>query len=1049
MFKRVSILAVVTAVLAALLWVSSPAAQAQQQPAPVPSPGAMPNAVPSNKTPAVDDGDIRAVAKVGQTMVIGGNFTSVGGQARTQVAAFNPATGALTSFAPTLDGEVSALAPGPNASTVYIGGSFTSVNGTDVKGKVALLDLSTGALVPGFKASWLNSGFVRDFVKVGDRLITVGTFTKVGGVVHGGIAALDARTGTADHDYLNLAFTGRHNDSGSGAQGPVGPWNLDVTPDGSKLVVIGNFKYVDGQLRDQVAQVDLGATSATLADWRTERYSPYCYNWAYDSYVRGVSYSPDGSYFVIASTGGGVQNTLCDAAARFETATTGTGIQPTWVSESGGDTTWAVEITDSAVFVGGHQRWANNPFGVDRAQPGAVPRPGLMSLDPTSGRPTAWNPGRNPAGKAVYALLATDEGLWMGSNTDWVGNFKYQRKKLALFPYAGGEKLASTKTGDVPGTVLWGGNTAANPSTTALNTSRLTTGGAASTVVMSGTGVDWSKVRASMMVGPTVFLAQDDGYLHSRTFDGTTFGPDVKIDPYTNTEWANVDNNLGGTYNGKVPSLYGSQMTQLTGMFFDQGKLYYTRSGQSSMQARWFSPDSGIMDERTFSVTGLDFSQTRGVFVAAGKLYYIRSDGSLWRVNWTNGAPSGTPEQVSAAGGGRPDFRNRALFLYTGAPLSQAPTASFTSSCIDATCTFNGTGSTDPDGTIDSYAWEFGDGSIGNGATPQHLYNESGAYDVKLTVTDSDGVTNSLTKSVTVTLPANQAPTAVIGQQCNGAQCTFDASGSTDLDGSIANYAWDFGDGQTANGSSASHTYSGSGTFTVTLTVTDNRAGTGSTTSAVTVAPAASTISYVGASGSNTGGAMKKTVALPGGAQAGDLAVLYFSRPDTADFGGPTGVTGWEQLGHQANGSIQSTVWTKRLSAADLGGSVVFQAPSVRLGTAQVVVYRGVGAGSISIASAVGQNTAENRVPAVSVRAGDVVVRYVANRATATVDYSVPAGLVERGRIADTGSVQFDSVVAEDAEAALADGSAREMTITGSVPGVRSVWWSLALPSAP
>ena len=58
------------------------------------------------------------------------------------------------------------------------------------------------------------------------------------------------------------------------------------------------------------------------------------------AYVRGVSFSPDGSYFVVAATGGGVHS-LCDAVARFETYTSAPDVQPTWVSETGGDTTWA------------------------------------------------------------------------------------------------------------------------------------------------------------------------------------------------------------------------------------------------------------------------------------------------------------------------------------------------------------------------------------------------------------------------------------------------------------------------------------------------------------------------------------------------------------------------------------------------------------------------------------------------------------------------------------------------------------------------------------
>ncbi len=461
-------------------------AQAAQPSVPAPSPGAMPSAVPSAVSPQVDDGDVRSIAQVGTTMVIGGNFTSVGGQARGRIAAFNAATGALTSFNLPVNGEVTTIVPGPDSHSVYIGGSFSQV-GTTAAQALALVDLNTSSVVPSWKPPKFNSGVVNDIVSRGNRIYAVGTFAKAGGLPHSGIVALNATTGALD-PFMNVQFTGHHNDTGSGAQGPVGPWNLDVTPDGRQMVVIGNFKQADGQLRDQVAQIDLTGTQAVVrADWATNRYSPYCYNWAFDSYVRGVSYSPDGSYFVVAATGGGVGDTLCDSAARFETKAVGTAVDPTWVDESGGDTNWAVTVTDTAIFVGGHQRWANNPYGSDNASPGAVPRPGLVALDPVSGRPLQWNPGRNPPGKAVYALLATSSGLWMGSNTDYVGNYKYKRQKIVFFPYAGGTPLASTATGSLPGTVFLGGS----QSTGATNVLyRVNAGGGA--IQSLDSGPDWA-----------------------------------------------------------------------------------------------------------------------------------------------------------------------------------------------------------------------------------------------------------------------------------------------------------------------------------------------------------------------------------------------------------------------------------------------------------------------------------------------------------------------------------------------------------------------------
>ncbi len=87
-----------------------------------------------------------------------------------------------------------------------------------------------------------------------------------------------------------------------------------------------------------------------------------------------------------------------------------------------------------------------------------------------------------------------------------------------------------------------------------------------------------------------------------------------------------------------------------------------------------------------------------------------------------------------------------------GAP-NQPPTASFTFSCAGLTCNFNGSASNDPDGSIVSYSWNFGDGTTGSGATPTKTYSSSGTRTVTLTVTDNGGATGNTSQSVTVTAP--------------------------------------------------------------------------------------------------------------------------------------------------------------------------------------------------------------------------------------------------------------------------------------------------------
>jgi PKD repeat protein len=84
-------------------------------------------------------------------------------------------------------------------------------------------------------------------------------------------------------------------------------------------------------------------------------------------------------------------------------------------------------------------------------------------------------------------------------------------------------------------------------------------------------------------------------------------------------------------------------------------------------------------------------------------------------------------------------------------PANQAPVAAFTYSCANLTCSFNGSGSSDADGSIVSYGWAFGDATTGSGATVSHSFAAAGTYTVVLTVTDDDGATGSASQAVTVT----------------------------------------------------------------------------------------------------------------------------------------------------------------------------------------------------------------------------------------------------------------------------------------------------------
>jgi PKD repeat protein len=87
--------------------------------------------------------------------------------------------------------------------------------------------------------------------------------------------------------------------------------------------------------------------------------------------------------------------------------------------------------------------------------------------------------------------------------------------------------------------------------------------------------------------------------------------------------------------------------------------------------------------------------------------------------------------------------------------LNTPPHASLTAACTGVTCTFDGRGSSDPDGTIQTYTWAFGDGTSATGATATHIYAQRGSYGVSLIVTDNSGASTTTTTTITlITLTA-------------------------------------------------------------------------------------------------------------------------------------------------------------------------------------------------------------------------------------------------------------------------------------------------------
>ncbi len=420
--------------------------------------GVVANTVPFKYTPNFTNGAVKAVVQVthgtSTRIFVGGTFTSVSqvtsagaaaAKTRNYLLAFDPATGTLdTGFLPAVNGEVDTIVPTPDGSGVYVAGRFSTAGG--VTTKLALLSTTTGAVVTTFKAN--VNGPINDLALVGSHLLVGGNFTSIGGLTRDGLGSVNATTGSVDANYFAIQLTGHHayGRFPNSIEGPVGTQNIAVSPDGTRAIVDGNFinaaDSVTSYARDQIVSIDLTTPTATIdPNWNTNAYTNACYNGAYDGYMRDISWSPDGKFFVVTATGGYYGGSFqdCDSASRFEASANGLDVQPTWEQLTGTDSLYSVAVTTSAIYVGGHQRWLDNPYGQDNPGPGAVPRPGLAALDPVTGLPLSWNPGRNARGHGAEVVYATQSGVWVGSDTDSIGYNTYKHQKLAYFPFAGGK----------------------------------------------------------------------------------------------------------------------------------------------------------------------------------------------------------------------------------------------------------------------------------------------------------------------------------------------------------------------------------------------------------------------------------------------------------------------------------------------------------------------------------------------------------------------------------------------------------------------------------
>ena len=713
------------------------------------------SADPADATPHVVDGKVDAILPMGNRIYVGGSFTQVRNAnegriiTRRGLFALDPATNKVdeTFVAdfdvnpdPAQDRGVKALAAAPGHNELFAGGEFGTLNGAAAR-KLVKLNAVNGAPDPTFDVS--VSAAVKDLVVHGSRLVLAGDFTSVGGQPRGGLAAVDAGSGALDGDVATAFSVPRQ-----GNEPRVE--TIAVTPDGSTLVAAGNFTEADGQSRWQVALVDVASRPARVIDWQTDRFDDrdlgqYRCSAAFASHPRDVDVSPDGAYFVVVTTGAYTsRGSLCDTASRWELGARGSGLQPTWVDYSGGDSFTAVAVTGAAVYVGGHSRWLNNPKSdgsnaTATAGPGSVTREGIAALDPASGLPLPWNPGR-VRGEGAWAIASTPDGLWVGSDTDKTGGWTAPgcegcefHQKLAFFPLAGGAAVGQPQPTGLPAELLSVG--------TAGLVKRSFDGAALGAPVALGAMGDGGRVRGAFWLAGQLYEGRDDGRLLRWSYDGTTFGEAAEVDL----------RGLPPSHQNYNAIVYGFPVADVTGMFYDSGRLYYTVAGDRRLFYRYFLSQPNAADDvvgaqvlvASGAGDGLDWSRVQGMTAAGGAIYW--SEGAdLRRVDFAAGTPrAGTVTTVARS----VNLDARGLFLMPpggGAPLPPGgPGGVRPPDALDpAAMGPSGYWMVDERGTVSSFGQAAHHGDIGTAAAGQRVV----AVDVEPTptrlgywVVDNDG----------------------------------------------------------------------------------------------------------------------------------------------------------------------------------------------------------------------------------------------------------------------------------------------------------------------
>lgn len=800
---------------------------------------------------AIAGSTVKDLVATDTTVYAGGIFTRAGGGSgvtRNKLAAFSATNGAVTAWAPSASANVETLLLTPDGSKLIVGGIFLQLNGQSAYGMGAL-NPSNGALLPWAANQVVKNGGSYDGAIL--HLFTDGTSVYGNGFTFGraagnleGVFKANASTGEivwvqdchGDTYQATVANGFVYTASHAHFCGNVGgfPQSSDqhlMWAEYQRHTLAFKDEVAGTLRRDNWSYHNLeGLPAPSVTTWFPE-WTPGTYTgqgqatWAADS---------NSDYVVFGGEFTRINSTNQQGLVRFGTRA----VAP---NDSGPRLTgddFAVNVVSEATG----QARLSWPANFDRDD-------GVLSYDILRNGATVETISQQSTYWDQPALTYLDTGLTPGQSytyrvraRDPWGNAQLSNQFPVTIASSGAPTTYANRVLSDGPALYWrlgdapGASTAADEAGIQTGTVNDTTFGRPGAIIGDPDTAASPNSTSSRVVQPP--LVNRQGLLEAN----------ATRDDVTVEAWFRTTSNQGGRLIGFGNSSTGtssSERADRTLYVSNQGRVLFgvrTRAegtgNTSSRVRRTIESQAGLNDGDWHHVVGTLASDGMRLYVD-GVQVSTRSDvnsGHGYYGYWRVGADtlSGfTSEPTSRRLNGDID---EAAVYYHALDASQiashwnvsghgsgdpAPIAGFTSSTNGLTASFDASTSSDPGGSIVSYAWSFGDGTFGSGISPNHLYAAGGTYDVTLTVTDNAGGIDTEEQQVTV-VAQNVGPTASFTADPTNLDVDFDGTGSDDPDGSIVSYEWDFGDGGSALGATPSHSYAAAGTYNVTLTVTDD-----------------------------------------------------------------------------------------------------------------------------------------------------------------------------------------------------------------------------------